>query len=110
MESSATPLSELVIFSFTHGRSFNADSDSTAANCNLSSKSCGLSSLTLKMEALQTFKTSGTSSPMTQHYIPEDLHLQKHHCKNLKSHKLELVLLMQLLLAKGHNFTTTISN
>jgi len=30
-------------------------------------------------------------------------------CKNLRSHKLELVLLTQLLLAKGHNFPTTIS-
>jgi len=69
------------------------DSDSTAENCNLSSKSCGLSSLSLKMEALQTFKTSGTSCPMTQHHIPEDLHLQKHHGKNLKSHKQEHVLL-----------------
>lgn len=30
------------------------------------------------------FKTTGNTHPATQHHIPEQLKLQKHHCKNLK--------------------------
>lgn len=30
------------------------------------------------------FKTTGNTHPATQHHIPEQLKLQKHHCKNIK--------------------------
>jgi hypothetical protein len=88
LQSSAKLLSKPKILQLYKGQSFNPNSNSTVGNCKLSSKSCGLSSLTLNMEALQTFKTSGISLPTTQHHTPEDLPLQKHHFKNLKSCKL----------------------
>jgi hypothetical protein len=34
----------------------------------------------LKMKALQSFRTLGTTGPMTQHHISEDLHFQHRSC------------------------------
>jgi len=41
--------------------------------------------LTLKMEALSSFKTLATTHPLTQHHIPVDLDPHQDHCENLKS-------------------------
>jgi hypothetical protein len=43
-----------------------------------------LDCLTLKMEALQTFKSSGTTHPVTQHQTPQDWNHQQHCCDILK--------------------------
>jgi hypothetical protein len=45
-------------------------------------------SLTLKMEAIRSFETSGTTLRTTGRHIPEDVTLQNHRCENLKSYKL----------------------
>lgn len=41
--------------------------------------------LILIMKAKQSLKSSGTAHPAIQCYVPEDLNIQQHHCKNLKS-------------------------
>jgi hypothetical protein len=46
---------------------------------------------------LQSFKTSGTTHPVTHCYIPEDMHLQQHY-ENLTPHKNLLVIQIRCLL------------
>jgi hypothetical protein len=43
-----------------------------------------LDCLTLKMEGLRSFKSSGITHPVTQHQIPQDRNLQQHCCDSLK--------------------------
>jgi hypothetical protein len=43
-----------------------------------------LDGLTLKMEALWSFKSSGTTRPVTKHQIPKDWNIQQHCCASLK--------------------------
>jgi hypothetical protein len=42
--------------------------------------------LTLRVNAIQSFKTSTTTCPLTKCHIPEKLNLQQHLCENFKSH------------------------
>jgi hypothetical protein len=44
----------------------------------------------LKIMTLHLYDMSGTSNPITQHHIPEDLNPWKQCCENLKSHPLLL--------------------
>jgi hypothetical protein len=43
-------------------------------------------SSTLKMEAIRSSETSGTTLRTTRRHIPEDDTLQNHRCENLKSY------------------------
>jgi hypothetical protein len=43
-------------------------------------------STTLKMEAIRSSETSGTTKRTTRRHIPEEDTLQNHHCENLKSY------------------------
>lgn len=51
------------------------------------SKVCGVSKrsdcFTLKMKDLRSSETPGTTRPMTQRHIPQDLSLHQHRCENL---------------------------
>lgn len=51
--------------------------------------------LTLKMKAAQSFKTSWTTHPVTQHCITEDLNLQQHCFVNLMSCLFVMVLIFR---------------
>jgi hypothetical protein len=53
--------------------------------CHSSSLSSSLRRMALKIGALQSVKTLGTSCPATQHRTQEGLNLQQHFCENLKS-------------------------
>jgi hypothetical protein len=44
-------------------------------------------STTLKMEAIRSSETSGTTQRITRRHIPEEDTLQNHRCENLKSYK-----------------------
>jgi hypothetical protein len=43
-------------------------------------------SSTLKMQAIRSSETSGTTLRITRRHIPEDDTLQNHRCENLKSY------------------------
>jgi hypothetical protein len=45
-------------------------------------------STTLKMEAIRSSETSGTTQRTTRRHIPEEDTLQNHRCENLKSYTL----------------------
>jgi hypothetical protein len=47
-------------------------------------------STTLKMEAIRSSETSGTTQRTTQRHIPEEDTLKNHRCENLKSYGVPL--------------------
>jgi hypothetical protein len=65
--------------------------------------------LTLRMEALWSFQTLETTSPMRQHYITEDFNLEQHCCENLISHKLRPVPWNVVTVIATHTHTGMIS-
>jgi hypothetical protein len=48
-------------------------------------------SSTLKMEAIRSSETSGTTLRTTRRHIPDDDTLQYHRCENLKSYNVEKI-------------------
>jgi hypothetical protein len=67
-------------------------------------------STTLKMEAIRSSETSGTTQRTTRRHIPEGNTLQNHRCENLKPLELVFALMAFVLeqeLGSGRLFTKT---
>jgi hypothetical protein len=46
--------------------------------------------MTMKTKALRSFEISGTTHPVIQRHIPEELTLYQYRCKNIKSRNIPI--------------------